>query len=82
MDAGDLTESAGPLAFGERERLTEALRHHFQHTTFRPGQAEVVSAILRGESVLAVMPTGFPGQAPQASGELHLEDEKWIPDER
>lgn len=58
MDAGDLTEGAGPFPFGERERLTEALRHHFQHTTFRPGQAEVVSAILRGESVLAVMPTG------------------------
>ena len=34
------------------------LRTHFGHETFRPGQEEVVSAVLGGRDVLAVMPTG------------------------
>ncbi|HNS51212.1 MAG TPA: RecQ family ATP-dependent DNA helicase [Anaerolineae bacterium] len=55
---GHLREGAVHLTCGERVHLTEALHHQFGHTDFRPGQAEVVSAILRGESVLAVMPTG------------------------
>ncbi len=38
--------------------LEEPLRRLFGHQQFRPGQAEVVSALLRRESVLAVMPTG------------------------
>ena len=42
----------------EQDRLEEALHRHFPHNTFRPGQAEVIAAALRHESVLAVMPTG------------------------
>jgi ATP-dependent DNA helicase RecQ len=34
------------------------LHAHFGHRTFRPGQAEVVDAVLSGSDVLAVMPTG------------------------
>ena len=35
-----------------------ALRAHFGHDAFRPGQGEIVSAVLSGRDVLAVMPTG------------------------
>ena len=46
------------LTPGERTHLDEALRQHFPHDAFRPGQADVIAAVLRGESVLAIMPTG------------------------
>src|ERR687885_2266469 len=36
----------------------EALRRLFGFPDFRPGQEEVVRAVLAGEDVLAVMPTG------------------------
>lgn len=35
-----------------------ALRHYFGYEGFRPGQEEVVGAILRSRDALAVMPTG------------------------
>ncbi len=38
--------------------IAETLRARFGHDTFRPGQAEIVDAILAGGPVLAVMPTG------------------------
>ena len=34
------------------------LRTHFGHRDFRPGQEEIVGAVLSGRDVLAVMPTG------------------------
>jgi len=37
---------------------TEALRRHFGHPGFRPGQREAVEAALAGRDVLVVMPTG------------------------
>jgi ATP-dependent DNA helicase RecQ len=37
---------------------TEALRRHFGHAGFRPGQAEAVAAASEGRDVLLVMPTG------------------------
>jgi ATP-dependent DNA helicase RecQ len=43
----------------ERGRLERALRQHFGHASFRPGQAEIIASVLRGENTLAVMPTGF-----------------------
>ncbi len=36
----------------------EALRRYFGHESFRPGQEELVDAILAGRDVLGVMPTG------------------------
>ncbi len=38
--------------------LHAALRQHFGHEDFRPGQREVVEAALAGRDVLVVMPTG------------------------
>lgn len=38
--------------------LQTAMRDRFGHQAFRPGQEEVVSAVLGGRDVLAVMPTG------------------------
>src|SRR5690554_3176914 len=35
-----------------------ALRRHWGHEQFRPGQAEAVEAVLGGADVLAVLPTG------------------------
>lgn len=35
-----------------------ALKQYFGHTEFRPGQEELVSALLAGRDVLGVMPTG------------------------
>ena len=38
--------------------LLNALRTHFGHDSFRPGQEAVVRALLAGESALALFPTG------------------------
>ncbi len=38
--------------------LREALREHFGHEDFRPGQEAVVQALVAGESALALFPTG------------------------
>ena len=36
----------------------EALKRYFGYDSFRPGQAEIVDAILTGRDALAIMPTG------------------------
>jgi ATP-dependent DNA helicase RecQ len=38
--------------------LNSALREHFGHAEFRPGQEKVVRALIDGESTLALFPTG------------------------
>ena len=38
--------------------LIAPLRTHFGHSQFRPGQQRIVEAVLGGDDVLAVMPTG------------------------
>src|SRR5439155_8398058 len=38
--------------------LLSPLHRHFGHTAFRPGQEDLVRAVLDGRDVLAVMPTG------------------------
>jgi ATP-dependent DNA helicase RecQ len=38
--------------------LRQALARHFGHPAFRPGQEEIVRAVLAGKDLLAVMPTG------------------------
>jgi ATP-dependent DNA helicase RecQ len=40
------------------DRLLETLRSSFGHQSFRPGQREVVEALLSGRDCLAVLPTG------------------------
>lgn len=40
------------------KNIFDVLKHHYGYDTFRPGQQEVIEAILKGEDVLAVMPTG------------------------
>jgi ATP-dependent DNA helicase RecQ len=40
------------------DAVMAALREHFGYGSFRPGQATVVDRVLKGESVLAVLPTG------------------------
>ena len=38
--------------------LVSKLKQHFGHDSFRPGQEQLVRAVLEGHDVLAVMPTG------------------------
>ena len=38
--------------------LTPSLQTHFGHDSFRPGQEDVIRALLAGESALALFPTG------------------------
>jgi ATP-dependent DNA helicase RecQ len=40
------------------DEVWATLREHFGYESFRPGQAEVIARVLRGESALAVLPTG------------------------
>ena len=57
MVAGDdCTDRQGEAMAMARAR--EALRTYFSYDSFRPGQEEVISSILSGRDVLAVMPTG------------------------
>ncbi|MFJ7667287.1 RecQ family ATP-dependent DNA helicase [Lysinibacillus sp. NPDC097195] len=39
--------------------LEQTLVKHFGYTTFRPGQKEVIEAILKGQDVIALLPTGM-----------------------
>lgn len=47
-----------PLSRDERRTIQLEAARHFGFTKLREGQAETIAAVLRGESVLAVMPTG------------------------
>ncbi|MFL2134386.1 DNA helicase RecQ [Desemzia sp. FAM 24101] len=38
--------------------ILETLKHYYGYDSFRPGQEQMIDAILRGEDVLGVMPTG------------------------
>jgi ATP-dependent DNA helicase RecQ len=55
-------ETAEPATLTQDEEpppeLLAALREHFGYESFLPGQATTVRAVLRGEDVLALMPTG------------------------
>ncbi|HJW14802.1 MAG TPA: ATP-dependent DNA helicase RecQ [Thermoanaerobaculia bacterium] len=42
----------------DQQLLSDELARHFRHASFRPGQEEIVRAVLAGRDVLAVMPTG------------------------
>ena len=47
-----------PVSAEERERLAGAAREKFGHADLLPGQAETMAAILRGQDVLTILPTG------------------------
>jgi len=49
---------AGAPAAPTLEEAEGALLRHWGHAAFRPGQREAVEAVLAGEDVLAVLPTG------------------------
>jgi ATP-dependent DNA helicase RecQ len=42
----------------ESQDLTAVLRERFKLDSFRPGQAEIINAVLAGRDTLAIMPTG------------------------
>jgi ATP-dependent DNA helicase RecQ len=64
VDAGHVSRSERPAGQGEgvtgtdQSALSGPLARHFGHAAFRPGQEEIVRAVLAGRDVLAVMPTG------------------------
>lgn len=59
MPAAGMPAQGRPTQAGEPgPSALAALRAHFGYDAFRPGQADVVSAVLAGRDVLAVMPTG------------------------
>src|SRR4051812_6910428 len=49
---------ASQLAPPSRQEILDLLRTRFSHRRFRPGQEEVLQALLTGHDVLAVLPTG------------------------
>jgi ATP-dependent DNA helicase RecQ len=53
---GSNPSTVGPVPDDDRLRLE--LRERFGHPDFRPGQIDVVRAVLAGKPTLAVMPTG------------------------
>lgn len=40
------------------QNIVETLEHYYGYKEFRPGQKELIEAILRGEDILGIMPTG------------------------
>lgn len=40
-------------------KLENALQHYFGYNTFRPGQREIIEALLDGQDVVAILPTGM-----------------------
>jgi ATP-dependent DNA helicase RecQ len=50
--------AAVPVSVEERRRIEAETLRHFNFDVLRSGQLETLAAVLRGESVLAVMPTG------------------------
>ena len=56
---GLLNPSDAPqVPIGQKDELLDALHQHFGYNTFRHGQREIIEAILEGENVFAVFPTG------------------------
>ncbi len=47
-----------PATYAERREVERAAIKHFGFSSLREGQAETIAAVIRSESILAVMPTG------------------------
>jgi superfamily II DNA helicase RecQ len=52
------TSRTAPSAEPGLQRAAATLKTVFGYDAFRPGQAEIVAAVLAGRDVFAVMPTG------------------------
>jgi ATP-dependent DNA helicase RecQ len=48
----------GDAVNAQMHEAREALERVFGFASFRPGQEEILEAVLAGENILAVMPTG------------------------
>jgi ATP-dependent DNA helicase RecQ len=57
-EAAVLVEPDDPTSLPDSERLLALLQEVFGYPSLRPGQADVIGAVMNGENVLAVMPTG------------------------
>ncbi len=59
QEAAPKAVSSGPAVSPEEiQRAADLVRRHFGYAGLREGQGEVLARILRGEDVLALMPTG------------------------
>ena len=60
LNSTENTQSQTPIAQDEKQdnELLTALQQYFGYDTFRDGQQEIIEAILNGENVFAVFPTG------------------------
>ncbi|MCB0035556.1 MAG: RecQ family ATP-dependent DNA helicase [Anaerolineales bacterium] len=47
-----------PVSAIEEEQITAAVAQHFNFPTLRPAQLQIMACALRGEDVLAILPTG------------------------
>jgi ATP-dependent DNA helicase RecQ len=56
--AEEREEKAAALAPEALHRLKEAMQRVFGFDRFRPGQEEIIAAMVRGRNLLAIMPTG------------------------
>jgi ATP-dependent DNA helicase RecQ len=57
-DLRALAQSLDAITKAGRPNALEVLRRDFGYTCFRPGQQEVINAVLAGRDCLAVLPTG------------------------
>jgi ATP-dependent DNA helicase RecQ len=58
MDVTAIDSPRSPITTATGSAARRALREVFGYPDFRPGQEDVVGAVLAGENVMAVMPTG------------------------
>ncbi|HSP24112.1 MAG TPA: RecQ family ATP-dependent DNA helicase, partial [Saliniramus sp.] len=58
MDVTQIDSPSSPTTPATGSAARRALREVFGYPDFRPGQEDVVGAVLAGENVMAVMPTG------------------------
>ena len=54
----DIPSVTTPGLHPEPDRVSDALKEHFGHESFRSGQREIIDAILAGRDAFALLPTG------------------------
>ncbi len=58
VETPEPTDAIATVSESAADRLLAGLQNHFGYTSFRKGQREIIEAILDGENVFAVFPTG------------------------